>query len=71
MRLQSRFLIFLFPLVLVPLILNGYITHNHLEQILSAEDQRQSQFLRNQVHWNLEVAADDSGHHPLEAPPQA
>ena len=60
MRLQSRFLIFLFPLVLVPLILNGYITHNHLEQILSAEDQRQSQFLRNQVHWNLEVAADDS-----------
>lgn len=56
MKLQTKFLTILFPLVVVPLLLNAFITRSHFENMMMSGSQEQSRILSDQVHWSIEVA---------------
>lgn len=55
MKLQTKFLAILFPLVVVPLLLNAFITRSHFESMITGSAQQQNQLLSNQMHWNIDV----------------
>ena len=56
MKLQTKFLLILFPLVVVPLLLNSYITRHHFAQMVAEGVEQQNQILREQMLWNVDIA---------------
>ncbi|RLT98573.1 MAG: diguanylate cyclase, partial [Ketobacter sp.] len=56
MKLQTKFLVILFPLVVVPLLLNSYITRHHFAEMMSESVDQQNNILKEQVLWNADMA---------------
>ena len=60
MKLQTKFLAILFPLVVVPLLLNSYITRHYFAGMVGDSVAQQNQILSDQMQWNVEVARANS-----------
>ena len=60
MKLQSKFLVILFPLVVVPLLLNSYITRHHFAQMMDESVAQQNKILGEQMLWNVDMARQAS-----------
>ncbi|MEE2732880.1 MAG: EAL domain-containing protein [Pseudomonadota bacterium] len=60
MKLQTKFLVILFPLVVVPLLLNSYITRQHFAEMMGESVAQQNNILKQQMLWNLDIARQDS-----------
>lgn len=56
MKLHTKFLIILFPLVVVPLLLNSYITRMHFNAMLQNQVAQQNHVLAEQMSWNIRSA---------------
>mgnify|MGYP003683056061 FL=1 len=56
MKLQTKFLTILFPLVVVPLLLNSYITRHYFADMVGDSIAQQNQILSDQMQWNVEIA---------------
>lgn len=55
MKLQTKFLAILIPLVVIPLLLNAFITRTHFQNMIATSAEQQSNILRDQMHWNINV----------------
>ncbi|MGB1061282.1 MAG: hypothetical protein ACPGZU_14180, partial [Ketobacter sp.] len=60
MKLQTKFLAILFPLVVVPLLLNSYITRHYFAGMVDDSIARQNQILSDQMQWNVASARTTS-----------
>lgn len=56
MKLQTKFLVILFPLVVVPLLLNSYITRHHFAEMMGESVDQQNNILKEQMLWNVDMA---------------
>lgn len=56
MKLQTKFLVILFPLVVVPLLLNSYITRHHFAEMMGESVDQQNKILKEQMQWNVDMA---------------